>query len=390
MKSAGPIRAEKKTKAPKLSRYSALAREVNSSFDPNRVFVDITTSNDVNPSVRVVDLFSGAGGMSQGLRQAGFVIDTAVELVEIAAETHRRNFPESSVVCGDIKDYVPKRHQGAKRIRLVVGGPPCQGFSVAGRRDPSDPRNRLFREFVRVVEILQPDYFVMENVPGILTMQNGAVKDAILEAFEEIGYSNTSVAILEAASFGVAQLRSRAIFIGNRHGLPNPFPAPLLEPSEYLPIETAFTNLPDWERIPEINHEWTRHSKSFTERISRVTPGGSLYETFMDAYKRQYQGVPSMTIKENHGGTHIHPTLDRCISAREMARLQSFPDNFVFAGPMKKAMWQIGNAVPPLLAEAIGRALAPFLEAIIEKRQPIFQEILPDTSTSDDKQLRLL
>ena len=204
----------------------------------------------------------------------------------------------------------------------------------------------------------------MENVPGILTMQKGAVKLAILEAFAEAGYPNASITVLEAAAYGVPQLRARAIFIANRFGLPNPYPKPQFMPSEYRSIESAISDLPAFEPVPEINHEWTRHSAAYVERIAQVPPGGSLYPTFLDAFKRQYPGLPSMTVKENHGGTHIHPHLNRVISAREMARLQTFPDSFIFSGPMKKAMWQIGNAVPPRLAEAIGQALIPSLNAI--------------------------
>jgi DNA (cytosine-5)-methyltransferase 1 len=204
----------------------------------------------------------------------------------------------------------------------------------------------------------------MENVPGILTMQDGKVRNAIVEAFRDAGYENVSVAVLEAATYGAAQIRPRAIFIANRFGLPNPFPKPILSESQYVPIETAIDDLPAWTTIPELNHEWTKHSPQFMERISKVPPGGSLYPSYYDAFKRQYPGLPSMTIKENHGGSHIHPTLNRCISAREMARLQTFPDSFVFEGSMKKAMWQIGNAVPPRLAEVIGLALAPMIDHI--------------------------
>jgi len=272
---------------------------------------------------------------------------------------------------------------------VVLGGPPCQGFSVAGKRDPNDPRNKLFREFVRVVDELKPDYFVMENVPGILTMQKGKVAEAILEAFDEIGYSWVSITVLETAALGVPQLRSRAIFIGNAKGMPNPFPAPILEKDQYIPIEDAISDLPPNTPLPDINHEWTRHSKKFIERISKVKARDSLYPTFLDAYKRQYLGVPSMTIKENHGGTHIHPTLNRCISAREMARLQSFPDDFIFTGSMKKAMWQIGNAVAPLMSEAIGKAILPFLKSIENGNPPNFTEWIPP-SRPKSTQLKLL
>jgi len=204
----------------------------------------------------------------------------------------------------------------------------------------------------------------MENVPGILTMKDGKIKQAIFEQFESIGYSNISVVILESAAYGVPQIRPRAIFIANRLELQNPYPKPQLQPEQYQPIELAICDLPEYTPIPEINHEWTRHSPEYMQRIEQVPPGGSLYETYLDAFKRQYPGKPSMTIKENHGGTHIHPYLNRVISAREMARLQSFPDSFIFEGTMKKAMWQIGNAVPPRLAECIGYGLIPYLDSI--------------------------
>ena len=204
----------------------------------------------------------------------------------------------------------------------------------------------------------------MENVPGILTIQKGAVKQAICEAFDEIGYPNVSVAVLESAAYGVPQIRPRAIFIANRFGMPNPYPKPQLLSEHYTAIESAIDDLPEYTRIPEINHEWTRHSAEYMERLAKVPPGGSLYASYADAFKRQYPGKPSMTVKENHGGTHIHPYLNRVISAREMARLQTFPDSFIFEGSMKKAMWQIGNAVPPRLAECIGLALVSYLSDI--------------------------
>jgi DNA (cytosine-5)-methyltransferase 1 len=216
-------------------------------------------------------------------------------------------------------------------------------------------------------------------------MKKGRVKQAIFEEFESIGYSNVSVAILESAAYGVPQIRPRAIFIANRFGMENPYPKPQLSPEQYKPIESAIDDLPAYTPIPEINHEWTRHSPEYMERIAKVPPGGSLYETYADAFKRQYPGKPSMTIKENHGGTHIHPHLNRVISAREMARLQTFPDSFIFAGTMKKAMWQIGNAVPPRLAECVGYVLIPYLEAITLR----IQKNLPKTEIATEVQIPL-
>ena len=355
-----------RSKKAKLGRYERVRRELEQENDPKKTWVDVQDSPRSSTSYNFVDLFCGAGGLTLGLSQAGFKSVAAVEMVPVACETHRRNFPDCRLFEGGIQDFKPEEWIEGQSVQVVTGGPPCQGFSVAGRRDPTDKRNQLFKEFVRVVDALQPHYVVMENVPGILTMQKGAAKEAIFEAFREIGYDSISVAVLESATYGVAQIRPRAIFIANRFGMANPYPSPQLQQHEYRPIEEAISDLADYVRKPEINHEWTRHSAAFTERIAQVPAGGSLYDTFADAFKRQYPGVPSMTVKENHGGTHIHPHLNRVISAREMARLQSFPDSYLFSGTMKKAMWQIGNAVPPRLGEVIGLALRPYLDILNE------------------------
>ena len=198
---------------------------------------------------------------------------------------------------------------------------------------------------------------MLENVPGILTMSDGNVKNIMMNEFEKLGYNNTSVRILESANFEVPQMRTRAIFIGNRLGKKNPYPKIINTKKNYLNIEDYIDDLKNHPRDPSINHEWTKHSEKFEKRISKVKPGQSLYEGFRDAYKRQYLGFPSMAVKENHGGTHIHPRLNRVISAREMARLQTFPDNFIFSGTMKRAMWQVGNAVPVKLGYHIGLAI---------------------------------
>jgi DNA (cytosine-5)-methyltransferase 1 len=355
-------------KKPRLGRYERLAFDIESSaYDPYKIWVE---KNDFQPPLlqyNFIDLFCGCGGLTQGFLQAEMTPVGSVEIVEIAANTHKLNFPDCKCYNGDIKDLDPKKHFGNKKIHLVIGGPPCQGFSVAGKRDPNDPRNKLFYEFVRVVDELKPWYVVLENVPGILTMKNGKVKDTILREFADIGYANMSVAVLESANYGVPQFRPRAIFIANKYGLPNYYPSPQLSKEDYVPIESAISDLSPDVPDPKTNHEWTKHSKEFMERLSKVPPGGSLYETFFDAFKRQYPGLPSMTIKENHGGTHIHPYLNRCISAREMARLQTFPDSFFFTGTMKKAMWQIGNAVPPLLGENIGKAVLTGLNKVATK-----------------------
>lgn len=358
-------------KKAKLGRYERLQRELEENDDnPYKIYVDAQYPEKPSQQYNFIDLFSGAGGITQGLSEAGFEPVASVEINPIASATHKRNFPNCNHFCGDIQEFKSEdwlKQIDRNPIHIVSGGPPCQGFSVAGKREPNDPRNRLFYDFIRVVAEIKPWYIVMENVPGILTLKKGKVKQAIFDAFDSIGYS-TSVVILESAAYKVPQIRPRAIFIANRFGLKNPYPQAQLLPEQYISIESAISDLPEYSRIPEINHEWTRHSQEYMERIAKVPPGGSLYKTYADAFKRQYPGKPSMTVKENHGGTHIHPHLNRVISAREMARLQTFPDSFIFEGSMKKAMWQIGNAVPPLLAKNIGNALIPYLNKIATDR----------------------
>jgi len=349
------------------SRYARLAQELDA--DPsNGVFEELDTRRSVRPASGMffADLFSGAGGMSRGMSDAGFEKLFSVEIDPDGSATIRRNFPGSHHFEGPIESVTEAEMEAAvgdRPLHMVCGGPPCQGFSVAGLRDPVDPRNQLFREYIRAIRHLQPDMIVMENVPGILTMDDGAVVREIRDQLAEAGYPNATVRILEAARFGVPQLRTRAIFVANRHGLKNPYPAPILSREDYVPIEAAIDDLKALPMDPAFNHNGTRHGKPMIERLSRLAPGASLYPTFRDAWKRQYKGVPSMAIKENHGGVHVHYELNRVLTAREMARLQTFPDDFFFEGRFKRVYWQIGNAVPCLFAEHLGRAVAMALQS---------------------------
>jgi len=345
-----------------ISRYSKLKTTLDHDlFSAGKWYeVDTSVLSDKLCDLTFIDLFSGAGGMSLGAYQAGLRKILSIEVDSDASNTIRQNFPDSShlempieSVSTDLLDKIINEN----KINIIFGGPPCQGFSVAGLRNPNDPRNQLFREYIRLVEHIQPDFVVMENVPGILSIDNGRVKNEIIRQFSEAGYPDMVVRILEAATFGVPQLRSRAIFIANRHGMPNPYPKEILTRPNYRSIESVIDDLKNIQRHGLPNHEWTNHSKKIETLISQVQPGGSLYETFRDAFKRQRKGVPSMTVKENHGGCHIHYELNRILSAREMARLQTFPDDFVFSGRFKRVYWQIGNAVPCLMAYHIALAI---------------------------------
>ncbi|NLI08799.1 MAG: DNA cytosine methyltransferase [Thermotogaceae bacterium] len=348
------------------SKYLKLA-ELLEKLPSNNNWETVRTSDYLSIaekfSFNFIDLFAGAGGLSLGFTQAGLKKIVDVELLPFACRTLKRNFPNSKHFCGDISDFDPFAYTQGSVVHVVAGGPPCQGFSVAGLRKPEDERNFLFKEFIRIIEKVRPWVFVMENVPGIITLAKGHFYREILSKFAHLGYS-TSVRILESADFGVPQFRSRAIFIGNRFSKNNYYPKPTRSADQYEPIESAIKDLESLDRDLSINHDWTKHSKQMEERISRVAPGESLYKSFKDAWKRQRKGMPSMTIKENHGGTHIHYKLNRCLSVREMARIQTFPDEFFFEGTTKEGFKQVGNAVPPLLAKEIGLAVVKMLETI--------------------------
>jgi DNA (cytosine-5)-methyltransferase 1 len=394
---------------------------------------------------RVLDLFAGCGGLSYGLEMAGFEVVAGNDISEAAAESHRLNHPRSRFFLGSITDPGLRSeiidYARAKDVDIVVGGPPCQAYSLAGKRDVDDARGHLFEDYVAVVDAVRPKFFVMENVKGLLSMKHDrtdlsaaerrklerikelekeqirlrkqrkqnkntdriafsdadasrleavneelaqlrlktaalreSVPERIVSGLQEIGY-RVEYRVLNAADYGVPQRRERVIFIGTRLDVPIEFPAPThrersdatsLFDEALLPWVTTQDAIGDLEDAPEDaewSHEFTRHKPDFVERLAQTPVGGSVYEGFSDAWYRQPPDEPSRTVKENHGGVFVHYRHPRVLTPRELARLQSFPDSFRFAGPKSKVLVQIGNAVPPLLGKAIGGALQRMIAA---------------------------
>lgn len=310
-----------------------------------------------------VDLFCGAGGLSKGLEMAGLEGICGLDFFEEACMTYSRNF-HHPFVNGDIRsvdtkqrfyDTVRKQLAG-RHLDIVAGGFPCQGFSMAGNRIVDDPRNSLYKELIEVVKVLKPDFVVCENVKGLRTMLGGKVEQKIIADFHNIGYE-VNVETLCAADYYTPQKRERVIFIGNRIGVKNLHPLPLLSPEHYVTTGAAIADLMNHPADPAFNHEPTRHRPDMAQRIMDTPEGKSLYKGYSDAWKKCPWNEPSCTVKENHGGVNLHPKLPRVLTAREMARLQSFPDDFIFEGKKNKQLVQIGNAVPPLLGKAIGLAV---------------------------------
>lgn len=342
--------------------------EVNNSYNIN--WADISKEWKVdgwkNKSDRngykFIDLFSGAGGLSCGLVMAGFTPVASVEIMPEAVETYKYNFVNKKgfnekVETRDIRTQEVKEELyktiGNQHIDLIVGGFPCQGFSMAGNRVISDPRNSLYLEMLEIVKNVKPDYVVMENVEGLRTMLDGKVETQIINDYKEIGYE-INVTTLNAADYGVAQQRKRVIFIGNRIGNKNYHPKPLYEPNNYKTLGSAIYKFMNIDEDKSINHVFTRHTEDMKKRLANVPEGSSLFKNYSDSWKKSPWDRPSCTIKENHGAVNIHPKLPRVLTAREIAAIQSFPDDFIFQGAKKWQLVQIGNAVPPLLGKAIG------------------------------------
>lgn len=312
-----------------------------------------------------IDLFAGGGGLSIGLELAGFEGLAAVEFEPHAVRTYRINF-KHPVIDGDIKLHKTKERiyniVGGIELDVLCGGFPCQGFSTSGLRMIDDPRNALFKELVKIASVLKPKVVIGENVTGILTMGGkGKMVQEIIRAFNDIGY-DMDVYVLNAADYGVPQTRERVIFVGNRIGVQNLYPMPTFSPSNYVTVWDAIGDLENCAGDFEFNHEFAEHAPMMIQRLSSLPAGANLYPKRKDAWRRLEKDKPSFTVKDCHGACAVHPTLPRTITVREMARLQSFPDTFRFAGAKKYQQKQVGNAVPPLLGKAIGLAVQKMLE----------------------------
>ena len=309
------------------------------------------------------DLFCGAGGMAYGFQMAGFKPLCGLDYFREAGDTYKRNFKHPHIL-GDITEESVKQkfietveqQLKGKRLTVLSGGFPCQGFSMSGSRIVEDKRNSLYKDMLDIIDRLQPEWIVAENVKGLRSMLKGKVEEKILEDIRALGYK-VNVTVLNAADYHVPQKRERIIFIANKIDKLNCHPAPLLQPSEYVTTKAAIADLISVSNDKSFNHVRAKHSPKMKLRLAAVAEGDSLYDNYSDSWKKCPWDAASCTIKENHGGVNIHPIEPRVITVREMARLQSFPDDFIFEGSKSKQMVQIGNAVPPLLSKAIGLAI---------------------------------
>ncbi|WP_232459372.1 DNA (cytosine-5-)-methyltransferase [Ureaplasma parvum] len=332
--------------------------------------IDGWANHDQIQDINFIDLFTGAGGLSCGLVMAGMTPVGSVEIMPEAVETYKYNFGKlpqfnENVEDRDIREQEVKQHLAnsvkGKHIDLIAGGFPCQGFSMAGNRIVTDPRNSLYLDMLEIVKTIKPDFVLMENVEGLRSMLDGKIEEKIISDYKEIGYE-INVTILNSADYGVPQQRHRVIFIGNRIGAVNYHPKPIYDESNYNTVGWALEKYLNLEEDKSINHIMSKHSPQMLENLAKIPVGKSLYGNYSDGWKKVDWNKPSCTVKENHGGVNVHPILNRCMTPRELAALQSFPDNFIFKGSKKWQLVQIGNAVPPILGKAIGLAIIKAME----------------------------
>jgi len=346
-----------------------------------------------------IDLFSGAGGLTLATQNSGFDIILSNEVNPVFAETHRYNFPKIPLIVGDVNELtrdVLEKYTLGREVDLVEGGPPCQGFSIFGKRrfvntqgyDPkADPRNKLVYQFIRIVDIIRPKFFFMENVKGFTNLDKGHFVEEVKKEFNKIGYKDIWCDVVCAVDYGVPQERQRMFMIGNRLGIKYEPPKPTNYPAEsgkkpvYNTVGDAIMDLVGKEnKIP--NHVPLHHKQIVAARYGYVKEGCKLnvddlppelavatrkdsktgkVSNYSHVFKRLARNKPATTMVPGHNAFPIHPTLNRTLTAREAARIQTFPDTHIFFGTRQEQCIQVGNAVPPRMAEPFLKRIAYYI-----------------------------
>jgi DNA (cytosine-5)-methyltransferase 1 len=344
-------------------------------------------------NIAVLDLFCGAGGFSEGFRQAGYKIVAGIDNDAESLETFKYNFPEAMAINMDLSLSIDNKKSPLKelfknKIHVIIGGPPCQGFSIAGKRDKTDPRNNLYKAYLAKIKNFDPIAIVVENVPTILGLYRGGIAQAIVSDFKSLGF-DTKILTLLASDYGVPQSRKRTFFVALKNNISFKIPAPT---TLFSPITSkmALSDMPlledmlggkiiEYDKEPENKYQremrknsdmlynhWAVEHKRQTIEIIRLVPDGGNYKDLPPhlqstrkvniAWTRMSSNKPCFTIDAGHNH-HFHYKANRVPTVRECARIQSFPDRFRFLGKKTSQFRQVGNAVPPLLARAIGEEL---------------------------------
>lgn len=326
-----------------------------------------------------IDLFSGAGGLSLGFSRKGFSNIFSIDVDPIFCKTYKRNFPNHLLLNEDIATLTQERIKEIikdKSIDVIIGGPPCQGFSIAGnigRHFIDDPRNHLFKEFARIVSVVKPKIFLMENVARLYNHNNGKTRSEIIKTFNDMGYI-VECRILNTADYGVPQIRRRVIFIGtNNPKIKIHFPEILYSEKQYKTIREAINDLPplrSGESSSVPNHVAMKHSTQMLTKMSFIKDGGDrndIPESIrpqkgdVRKYVRYDSSKPSICITGDMRKV-FHYEQNRALTVRELARIQTYPDNFIFEGNSIAQQQQVGNSVPPLFADSLANVIKEMLK----------------------------
>ena len=340
--------------------------------------------------MNIISLFTGAGGLDIGFKEVGFNDILASDIMPQAKDSYNFNYPETTYLLKDICQVTTdeiKELINNQRVDVIIGGPPCQGFSNMGNKNSADPRNLLFENYVRIVKDLQPSCFLFENVKGLYTMFEGRFFKRVVSSFLSIGY-NIHFSLIDSSNYGVPQKRERVIIVGTKINRPFKFPAYNNESFGSIP---SFKNVGD--AINDLmnkgnetpNHIILEHSEKVIRRYQLIPEGGKLPKPeempedirrkgFGTTYTRLHREKMSPTIVPGNNALPIHPVLDRSLTPREAARIQTFPDSYIFKGDRRSQCIQVGNAVPPLLAAKLAKALELFINNIE------YDGIVPDKS----------
>jgi len=337
-------------------------------------------------SKKIIDLFCGAGGLSKGFEMAGFEPVLAIDCWKDAIETYNYNNKCKVGVCADIRtidDQYLDELNSKNDIVGIVGGPPCQGYSTVGKRDINDERNYLYLQYCRIVEQVQPDFFVLENVKGLLTLNNGAFKEDIINRFSKLGYE-VEYKVLNASDYGVPQNRSRVFFVGMKNKkfqFPEALKCKITTKeaiSDLINFEDKYTTQPLNEYQKEMrnktntlhNNEFTVHTSQTQSIINLIPDGGKISDLpeeywnvrkYNKAFQRMSSKSQSNTIDTGHRN-YFHYSENRIPTVRESARIQSFSDDYIFVGSKTSQYKQVGNAVPPKLAYEIAKEIEKQLQ----------------------------
>lgn len=350
------------------------------------------TDHTLTRQLNVVSLFTGAGGLDIGFKEVGFNCVFASDIMPQAEATFNANFPKTPFIRKDIRLLSKEEIQkltSKKEIDIIIGGPPCQGFSNMGNKNSADPRNYLFESYIKVVEAIQPKCFLFENVKGFLTMFEGRFFNKAINAFLEIGY-NISYSMIDSSKYGVPQKRERIIIFGTKFNRPFKFPNPNDKPvgkiKSFSNVGEAINNLMDKdESFP--NHVILNHNDIVVRRYELIPEGGKLpkpeflpkeirRKNFGNTYTRLHRDKVSSTIVPGNNALPVHPVLNRSLTPREAARIQTFPDSFVFKGDRRSQCILVGNAVPPLLSAKLAKCVQNFINGVE------YSGILPDGKAS--------